>query len=66
VAAQVELVEEVGSDSFLSVVLGPESTAIVRVTGDSPVREQDRVWLRFPAADLRLFDAQGVLVGEEG
>jgi multiple sugar transport system ATP-binding protein len=61
VAGQVELVEEVGSDSFLSVVVGQAATAIVRVPGDSPVRERDRVWLRLAPEEVRLFDTDGVL-----
>jgi ABC-type sugar transport system ATPase subunit len=62
IAGTVELVEAVGSDTFLSVVVAPERTIIVRVPADRPISEGERVGLRLPLEHVRLFDQDGRLV----
>ena len=58
ITGAVELVEAVGADSFLSVMVGDRSV-MVRVPADSPLREGERVHMCLPAARVRLFDAEG-------
>jgi ABC-type sugar transport system ATPase subunit len=58
----VELVEAVGSDTYLSVVVAPEHTLIVRVPADHAVTEGERVGLHVPPEHVRLFDGDGRLV----
>jgi ABC-type sugar transport system ATPase subunit len=55
----VELVEAVGSDSFLSVAVADDVSVMARVPADTRVREGERVHLRFPPGRLLLFDAAG-------
>ena len=55
----VELVEAVGSDSFLSVAVADGVSVMVRVSADARVMEGERVHLRIPPHRIRLFDAQG-------
>jgi ABC-type sugar transport system ATPase subunit len=55
----VELVEAVGSDSFLSVAIADDVSVMVRVSADTRVEEGERVSLRFPPRRIRLFDANG-------
>jgi len=59
VAGDVELVEAVGSDSFLSVAVGDGVSVMTRVPADTRVQEGARVHLRFPPDRLRVFDATG-------
>jgi ABC-type sugar transport system ATPase subunit len=62
----VELVEAVGSDSFLSVAVSDGVSMMVRVPADTRVREGERVHLRFPPNRIRVFDAAGDRVAIEG
>jgi ABC-type sugar transport system ATPase subunit len=62
IGGTVELVEAVGSDTFLSVVVAPDHTVIVRVPADREIDEGERVGLRFPPEHVRLFDREGRLV----
>jgi ABC-type sugar transport system ATPase subunit len=55
----VELVEAVGSDSFLSVAIADDVSVMVRVAADTRVAEGELVSLRFPPHRIRLFDAKG-------
>jgi multiple sugar transport system ATP-binding protein len=55
----VELVEAIGSDSFLSVAIADGESVMVRVAADSRVEEGEWVHLRFPPRRIRLFDANG-------
>jgi ABC-type sugar transport system ATPase subunit len=55
----VELVEAIGSDSFLSVTAADGVSVMVRVPADSRIQEGERIHLRFPPHRLRLFDAEG-------
>ncbi|HVT52830.1 MAG TPA: sn-glycerol-3-phosphate ABC transporter ATP-binding protein UgpC [Dongiaceae bacterium] len=57
--ATVELVERVGADSFVVSQIADGVTINARVDGARQVREGDRVAVRLPAAELRLFDAAG-------
>jgi multiple sugar transport system ATP-binding protein len=59
IAGAVDLVEAVGSDSFLSVALGDDASVMVRVSADTRVAEGERVYLRFPPRRMRLFAANG-------
>jgi ABC-type sugar transport system ATPase subunit len=59
VPGQVELIEAVGSDSFLSVAVAADTSVMVRVPADTDVREGDRVFLCFPPNRLLLFDSAG-------
>ncbi len=58
----VELIEAVGSDSFLSVALADGVSVMVRVSADTRVAEGEQVHLRFPPRRIRLFGANGVRV----
>jgi ABC-type sugar transport system ATPase subunit len=59
IAGDIELVEAVGSDSFLSVSLADDASVMVRVSADTRVAEGERVHLRFPSRRMRLFDGNG-------
>jgi ABC-type sugar transport system ATPase subunit len=60
--ASVELVEDVGSDSFLQVLLAPGVTAMIRVSSEAGVVEGQTVGLRVRPEHIRLFDATGALM----
>ncbi|HET7094410.1 MAG TPA: ATP-binding cassette domain-containing protein, partial [Thermomicrobiales bacterium] len=66
IPGRVELIEAVGSDSFLSVAVAEEATIIVRVPAASGVKEGDRVGLHLPPDHLRLFDASGDRIAFSG
>jgi len=57
--ASVELVESVGADQYLSVSLGPDSHAIVRVAAERGVAEGTGIHVRFGPSGIHLFDAAG-------
>jgi multiple sugar transport system ATP-binding protein len=59
IAATVDLVEEVGSDAYLSVTAGTAMNLIVRTPADTAVREGEHVQLRFPPGRIRVFDSEG-------
>ncbi len=59
IPGQVELVEAIGSDSFLSVAVADDTSVMVRVPANSDVKEGDRISLRFPQNRLLIFDASG-------
>jgi ABC-type sugar transport system ATPase subunit len=65
-AASVELVERVGPDSFVLAHLADGAALNVRVDAASPIREGDRIFVRLPPSQLRLFDAVGMAVRKEG
>ena len=60
----VELVEAVGSDSFLSVAVADNQSVMVRVPADTRAHEGERLHLRFPPRRVLLFDSAGSLVNE--
>jgi sn-glycerol 3-phosphate transport system ATP-binding protein len=64
--ATVELVERVGADSFVVSQIASGVTITARVDGAKQIMEGDRVAVRLPAAELRLFDADGLAVPREG
>jgi ABC-type sugar transport system ATPase subunit len=63
--ASVELVESVGADQYISVSLGPEVAAILRVGADRRLEEGAAVHVRFAPAGIHLFDAEGARVALE-
>lgn len=63
IPGSVELVEAVGADSYLSVAVGDGLSVMARVPADTRVAEGERIHLRFPTPQLRLFDAAGNLTG---
>ncbi|MES1151820.1 MAG: sn-glycerol-3-phosphate ABC transporter ATP-binding protein UgpC [Dongia sp.] len=65
-AATVELVERVGADSFVVSQIASGVTITARVDGAKQIKEGDRVAVRLPPAELRLFDAAGLAVSREG
>jgi ABC-type sugar transport system ATPase subunit len=62
----VELVERVGADSFVVSQLGNGTTVTARVDAATRISEGDRIGVRLPPAELRLFDAEGLAVAMEG
>jgi ABC-type sugar transport system ATPase subunit len=56
---RVELIEAVGSDTFLSVVVADGVSVMARVPGDIRVQEGDCLHLRFPLGQLLMFDSSG-------
>jgi len=61
----VELVESVGADQYLSVALGPETRAILRVSADRAFAEGATIHVRFAPSGIHLFDAAGDRVPTE-
>ncbi len=59
-AVQVDLVEALGNDTYLSVHLcdDPHLTLRVRVPPDQPVQPGDRLWLSLQAEKIHFFDPQ--------
>ena len=55
---QVELVEALGNDTYLSVRLDQTSTLQVRIAPDQIVRISDEIWLSIVADKIHLFDPQ--------
>jgi ABC-type sugar transport system ATPase subunit len=55
----IELIEAIGSDSFLSVAVADDTSVMVRVPADTRVQEGERVHLRFPPNRLLIFDSDG-------
>jgi ABC-type sugar transport system ATPase subunit len=64
--ATVELVERVGADSFVVSQIASGVTITARVDASKPIQEGDRIAVRLPMAELRLFDAAGLAVVGEG
>ena len=62
ISGLVELIEPVGSDTFLRIGIGEGVAITARVRADSSVQEGDQVGLGFPLEHLHLFDAGGVRV----
>ena len=66
VPGRVELIEAVGSDSFLSVAVADGESVMVRVPADTRVLEGDHIHLRFPPNRLLIFDSLGNRVALQG
>jgi multiple sugar transport system ATP-binding protein len=63
--AVVDLVEAVGSDSFVTAAVGGGRTFMARVDGARRVAEGDHVGVRLPPAHVRLFDGDGARIPQE-
>jgi ABC-type sugar transport system ATPase subunit len=55
----VDLVERVGAEDYISIVLGDDVACMARVPYGSGVADGDQVTLSFPVAKLQLFDGAG-------
>lgn len=55
---QVELVEALGNDTYLSVTLNETSTLQVRIPPDQPVQIGERLWLSIAVDKIHVFDPQ--------
>jgi ABC-type sugar transport system ATPase subunit len=66
IPALVDLVESVGADAYVSVTFGQGATAMLRVDATHPIHEGERIFVRFPPNDLRLFDQAGNRIPLEG
>jgi ABC-type sugar transport system ATPase subunit len=62
--ATVEMVERIGADSFVVSQIASGVTINARVDASKRIKEGDRVAVRLPAAELRLFDAAGLAVSK--
>ncbi|MHB8587237.1 MAG: ABC transporter ATP-binding protein [Candidatus Dormibacteraceae bacterium] len=62
IPAGVEIVEAVGAEKYLAVVLAEGGRAMIRVSAKSQVREGERIYMRFPPEALHLFDSDGIRV----
>jgi hypothetical protein len=52
----------VGPDPFVLAHPADDEALNVRVDAASPIREGDRIFVRLPQPQLRLFDAAGIAV----
>jgi ABC-type sugar transport system ATPase subunit len=59
-SGRIELVEKVGAEEYLSVVLGDGASCTVRASIRVAAREGDRIGLRFPPESIHLFTAEGL------
>jgi ABC-type sugar transport system ATPase subunit len=57
---RIDLVEKVGAEEYLSVVLGDGASCIVRASIRVAAHEGDRIGLRFPPDAIHLFTAEGL------
>jgi hypothetical protein len=58
---QVDLVEALGNDTYLSVTLAESSTLQVRIPPDQVVKIGDALWLSIAVDKIHLFDPQSGL-----
>jgi multiple sugar transport system ATP-binding protein len=58
-SAVTEIVERVGPDSYLLLLVEGAVSMTARVDAASPIREGDRVVIGMPIRHLRLFDGAG-------
>jgi multiple sugar transport system ATP-binding protein len=65
-SAIVDFVESVGADAYVAVTVGQGVPAILRVAATRSIAEGERIHIRFPPGDLRLFDQAGNRVALEG
>jgi ABC-type sugar transport system ATPase subunit len=59
-SGRIELVEKVGAEEYLSVVLRDGASCTVRASIRVAAREGDRIGLRFPPESIHLFTAEGL------
>ncbi|MCP2731138.1 ABC transporter ATP-binding protein [Symplocastrum sp. BBK-W-15] len=55
---QVELVEALGNDTYISVAMEDSSPLQVRIPPDQPVKIGEKIWLSIAAEKIHLFDPQ--------
>lgn len=55
---QVELVEALGNDTYISVAMEDSSLLQVRIPPDQPVKIGERIWLSIEIDKIHLFDPQ--------
>ena len=55
---QVELVEALGNDTYISVAMEDSSPLQVRIPPDQPVKIGERIWLSIASEKIHLFDPQ--------
>ena len=58
----VDVLEYLGADTFLIIDGGPAGQLTVRVDGDTPVKEGDRIGLSAPQERLHFFGADGLAI----
>jgi ABC-type sugar transport system ATPase subunit len=66
VAARVDLIERVGSDSNVLLVVAERTSLFASVDGDTAIREGDEVHIRIPPQHVQFFDAAGKRVDGKG
>jgi ABC-type sugar transport system ATPase subunit len=66
IAAKVDLVERVGSNSNVLLVIAERASLFASVNADTAVREGDEVHIRIPPQQVRFFDAAGKRVDGKG
>jgi ABC-type sugar transport system ATPase subunit len=59
IPGEITLVEEIGSDTLISVDISDDVSCKVRVPAAFQVHERDRVKLRIPPEKIHLFDGEG-------
>ncbi len=59
IAAQVQAVEHLGAESYLHLQLPTGESITVRTNGETPVRTDQHVQLRFNPASLHIFNSAG-------
>ena len=57
---RIDLVEKVGAEEYLSVVLGDGASCIVRASIRVAAHEGERIGLRFPPDSIHLFTTEGL------
>ena len=60
---RIDLVEKVGAEEYLSVVLEDGASCIVRASIRVAAQEGEQIRLRFPADALHLFTTEGLRIG---
>lgn len=68
VPAKVDLIERVGADSHVFLIVDGQASLIASVDAATPIREGEEVHVRFPPEHIQFFDAHGRRVdpGEAG
>ncbi len=62
VPAKVDLIERVGADSNVFLIVGGTTSVIASVDAATPLREGDEIHVRLPPEHLQFFDADGIRV----
>ncbi len=59
VPAKVDLVERVGADSNVFLIVGGQASLIASVDASTPIHEGDEIHVRLPPEHIEFFDAHG-------